>query len=112
MKAFLVERNRIITAIKNFPARDLAKVPIAAPIRYLFHLLALAFGRGITAEFSRESKGPWNLPAILWKAHWHVIRDWRLIWNKRKAIKRRLEPRQMSVLLKRHRISLYSVASL
>jgi GT2 family glycosyltransferase len=112
MKAFLVERNRIVTALKNFPARDLAKVPIAAPIRYLFHVVALALGRGITAEFSRESKGPWSVPAILCKAHWQVLHDWRLIWKKRKAIKRRLEPRQMSVLLKRHRISLYSVASL
>jgi GT2 family glycosyltransferase len=112
LKALLVERNRMITALKNFPARDLAIVPFAAPIRYLFHLLALARGNGITAEFSRESQGPWRFPVILLKAHWQVFREWRIIWKKRAAVKRRLESRQMSAILKRHRISLYAVASL
>lgn len=112
LKAFLVERNRIITAIKNFPTRDLVKLPLASPARYLFHLWALARGEGITAEFSRQSQAPWRLPAILFKAHWQILRDWRLIWRRRSAVKRRLEARQMSVLLKRHRISLYAVALL
>ncbi|MGC2661559.1 MAG: glycosyltransferase family 2 protein [Bryobacteraceae bacterium] len=112
LKALLVERNRMITALKNLPSRELAKVPFAGPVRYAFHLLALARGKGITAEFNRESPGLWRLLAILSKAHWQVLCNFRSIWKKRSAVKRRLGPRQMSMLLKRHRISLYSVASL
>jgi hypothetical protein len=112
LKALLVERNRLTTAFKNFPRRELLVVPIAGPIRYFFHLIALMLGRGITADFNRQSPGLWRFPAILWKAHWHLLRHWSVIRKKRAAIKRRLEPRQMSVLLKRHRISLYAVASL
>lgn len=112
LKAYLVERNRLTTVFKNFPRRELLAVPLAGPIRYLFHVVALMLGRGITAEFSRQSPGLWRFPAILLKAHWHLFRHWGAIRKSRRSIKRRLEPRQMSVLLKRHRISLYAVASL
>ncbi len=40
LKAYYIERNRLYTVIKNFPARLLWRVPFASAWRYLWHLIA------------------------------------------------------------------------
>ena len=85
-------------------------IPVAASMRYVFHLFALA--RWHHSRVQSRVAGVMAFPRNPAEAHWHVFRDWRAIRTKRLAVKRRLESRQMSVLLKRHRISLYAVASL
>ena len=44
MKAYYVERNRLYTALKNFPPRMLLRVPFAAAARYFWHLSLFARG--------------------------------------------------------------------
>ena len=112
LKTYLVERNRIVTVLKNFPARDLSMAPLASVLRYLFSLMAALRGQGAAAQFHRQGQSFWRLPLIVVKAHWYAISHFREIWRRRKKVKRRMSPAQISTVLKRHRISLREVASL
>jgi GT2 family glycosyltransferase len=51
LKAYLVERNRLYVAMKNFPLSMLLAVPFLSLQRYLWHLFFLLQGRGKAAEF-------------------------------------------------------------
>src|SRR6266853_1536338 len=44
MKAYLVERNRLYTIVKNFPLRLLWKAPWMTAARYFWHLLSMMGG--------------------------------------------------------------------
>ena len=110
LKAYLVERNRIVTVLKTFPGKDLIGVPGAALVRYLYSLAAVFRGRGAAADFRRGGNSFWRLPLIIWKAHWYVLSHFAEIWKRRKAVKRRMSPGQISTILKRHRLALREVA--
>ena len=66
LKAYLVERNRLYVAIKNFPLGMLLKVPFLSLKRYFWHLLLLFRGQGKAAEFASEGGGA--------RLAWFVIR--------------------------------------
>ncbi|HEX5430340.1 MAG TPA: glycosyltransferase family 2 protein, partial [Bryobacteraceae bacterium] len=51
LKAYLVERNRIYTMLKNFPLRLLVRAPFASLARYFWHAIFLLRGQGKAAEF-------------------------------------------------------------
>lgn len=114
LKAFYVERNRLFVVIKNFPARLLLRVPLAALTRYFWHLWYLLQGRGTAARFRAQGHAG---PHLLWfvlRAHWEVARHWPTLWRKRRAIQAtaRITPAVFARLLAAHAISPRRVAEL
>ena len=111
LKAFYVERNRLYTIVKNFPAGMLAAAPWFAAVRYFWHAVAMLRGKGIGAEYAGPRLG---LAAIVWKAHVQTLRNIGRLWRERRRIQRqaRLHPKQFARLLARHRIGLRQVAEL
>jgi GT2 family glycosyltransferase len=111
LKAYFVERNRLYVLAKNFPARVLWQAPVAAAIRYMWHVVFMFQGRGAAAAYRAESGGA-SLPWIVVKAHGALIAALPALILKRRAIRRRLTPRQFARLLTDYSISPKRVAAL
>ena len=114
MKAYYVERNRLYTALKNFPARTLWCVPVASCTRYFWHLIALAGGLGRTGEFRDAGHDVWLLPFLVLRAHLAALFRLPGLLAERRRIRaaRKLTPLEFERLAKAHAISLREVASL
>jgi hypothetical protein len=114
MKAYYVERNRLYTAIKNFPARMLWRMPFASCARYFWHLISLVGGLGKTGEYRDAGHDSWLLPFLVFRAHVATLfRLPRLIAERRRIrAARKLTPLEFEKLAKAHAISVREVASL
>ncbi len=112
LKAYLVERNRLVTAVKDLPARDLWLLPFAGLIRYSWHFVGLLSGRGATAQYHKQEGGGLRLFWYVLKAHGYLLAVLPRVLRRRRQVKRRMQPRQVSMILRRHRISLRQVALL
>ncbi len=114
LKAYYVERNRIYTVIKNFPALGLLGAPWAALARYFWHLISLLTGRGKAAEFRHGGQSGALLPFLVLRAHLAALVNLpRLLRERRKIFRtRRISSREFARLLRRHSISLRQVADL
>ena len=114
LKAWYVERNRLRTVVKNFPANLLWRVPFLEAARYFWHVFYMLVGRGAAAAFARESgPGLW-LPWFVMKAHFGIVAELPMLLSKRREIRRRAyrTPRQFARLLREHSISVRQVAAL
>ena len=69
LKAYYVERNRLYTIIKNFPARMLWAAPFASMARYFWHVSAMFSGRGKAAEYRDEGHSMAMLPWLAIRAN-------------------------------------------
>jgi GT2 family glycosyltransferase len=118
LKAYYVERNRLYTVIKNFPARLLLRAPWAALTRYYWHCVAMLQGRGKAAEFVQSGQPGGQsaalLPFLVLRAHVAAAaRLPTLLRERRRGIRTRvISPRQFEELLRRHSISARQVAAL
>jgi GT2 family glycosyltransferase len=114
MKAYYVERNRLYTAIKNFPMPMLAAIPFLAAARYFWHLVSILEGRGKAAEFRDAGYSASLLPFVVFRAHASALFRLPALWRKRRAIARtaQLKPGEFRALLKENSISLRQVAAL
>lgn len=114
LKAYYVERNRLYTAIKNFPLPMLLAAPFASLARYFWHLESLLEGRGKAAEFRAAGSAASLLPFVVFRAHVSALFRLPRLWKKRREIARsaRLGSREFRELLKRHSITLRQVAEL
>ena len=114
LKAYYVERNRLYTAIKNFPAGMLLRAPWAALTRYFWHGVSMLQGRGKAAEFLRGERSAALLPWLVLRAHVAAaVRLPKLLRERRRGIRTRaISPRQFEDLLRRHSISARQVANL
>jgi GT2 family glycosyltransferase len=114
LKAWYVERNRLRTVIKNFPAMLLWRVPFFELARYFWHVVYLLGGRGAAAAFARESGPGLLLPWFVLKAHLEVVVELPGLLRKRRQIRGRAyrTPRQFAKLLREHSISVRQVAAL
>jgi len=114
LKAYLVERNRIPVALKNFTALQLLGVPFVASTRYFWHTAALIRGSGKAAEFRAAGQSGWMLPWFVLKAHLAVVPHLPRLLRQRKRIRAtaRLSPREFRRLVRRHTISPRQVATL
>ena len=114
LKAYYVERNRIFTAIRNFPLRMLAIAPFAAAGRYFWHLVSLFEGRGKAAEFLGEGSPALLLPFLVLRAHAAaLVRLPRLLAQRRRIRSTaRITAREFRALLAAHSISVRQVAAL
>jgi len=112
LKAYYVERNRLRVVVKNFPLRMLLLVPPATLLRYLWHGLAAASGRGAAGEFRRQGEGLFPLIWCALRAHAALIGSWSRLWRQRVAIRRvaRITATQFAALARRHNITARRVA--
>ena len=104
LKAYYVERNRIFVAMKNFPLRTLAVLPVRGTMRYLSHLRASFGTTGKSARFRAESGGIAAMIGITVRAHVAFLRAAFRIWKQRRVIRRtaRLSAAEFSRLLALH----------
>jgi GT2 family glycosyltransferase len=112
LKAYYVERNRLFAAVKNFPLSMLWAAPAYALLRYFWHFWYALRGAGKTAQFRESGNSGSLLVKYVLRAHVELLRQWPSLWRKRKAIHRRLTPRQYHALLRRYSVSPRQVAAL
>lgn len=114
LKAYYVERNRLYTVIKNFPARMLPAMPFAAFARYFWHAVSILEGQGKAAEFRSEGGSALLLPWLVLRAHLEALRHLPKLYRERRRIfrSRRTSPGEFVRLLRRHAISAREVAAL
>jgi GT2 family glycosyltransferase len=114
LKAYYVERNRLFTVVKNFPARLLWIAPFASVARYFWHLAALISGTGKTAEYSSDGHSAALLPWLVIRANLAVLFHLRALLAARKRIRaaRRISATQFRTLVERHSITVRQVAAL
>jgi GT2 family glycosyltransferase len=114
LKAYYVERNRLYTVIKNFPAGMLLLAPWAALTRYFWHCASILRGRGKAAEFLHDGQSAALLPFLVLRAHVAAaVRLPKLLRERRRIFQSRsITSSQFEELLKRHSISARRVAEL
>jgi hypothetical protein len=114
MKAYYVERNRLYTVAKNFPAQMLMRVPFAAGGRYFWHLISLLGGFGKTGEYRDAGHDTWLLPFLVFRAHIATLFRLPRLWKQRQRIAatRKISVADFEALAAAYGISLREVASL
>jgi len=112
LKAYNVERNRLFVAVKDLPVPMLLTMPFVAGLRYFWHLIYAARGRGAAAEMQRSEGGVWQMPGCVLRAWAALIPNLRPLLADRRRIKRtrRLTPKQFSRIVRRYSISPRQVA--
>ncbi len=114
LKAYYVERNRLYTVVKNFPAGMLWAAPFASLARYFWHLAALWKGHGKGAEFQRAGHSVAMLPLVTIRAYFATLVRLPALLAERRRIRaaRRISSADFRRLLRRHSITVRQVASL
>ena len=114
LKAYYVERNRLYTIVKNFPARMLWVAPFASVARYFWHLAALVSGRGKAAEYRQEGNSAAMLPLLVIRANLAALFRLPGLLASRRKIRatRRITSAEFKALLARHSITVRQVAAL
>jgi GT2 family glycosyltransferase len=114
LKAYYVERNRLSTAIKNFPLPMLALAKFYAGARYFWHLVFMITRTGKAAEFREAGHSTWLLPFLVLRAHVSAsVRLPYLLRQRRRILKtRRLSSKEFRALLTAHSITVRKVAEL
>jgi len=112
LKAYYVERNRILVAMKNFPFRMLLLMPWRGTLRYLGHLRASFGSTGKSARFRQETGGIGAMLGIVLRAHFAVLRAAARIWRQRTLIRRtaRLSAAEFTRLLALHSTTASEIA--
>jgi len=114
LKAYYVERNRLYTIVKNFPARMLLVAPFASIARYFWHVAAIVAGRGKAAEYRDEGHSAAMLPWLVIRAHLAALFRLPALCAARHRIRatRRITAAEFRTLLQRHSITVRQVAAL
>ena len=114
LKAYLVERNRLYTVARNFPARLWPGALAASLARYLWHAWYLIRGRGTTARYRQEGNSLWRMPWFVLRAHLALVAALPRLLRARRRMARgaRLSAPAFAALLAAHSISVREVAEL
>ena len=114
LKAYYVERNRLYTIVKNFPAGMLWAAPFASVARYFWHVAALAAGRGKAGEYRQAGHSAALLPFLVIRAHLAALFRLPALLAARRRIRtgRRISSNEFRTLLARHAITVRQVATL
>jgi len=114
LKAYLVERNRILTVFKNFPLRMWPGASLAAHLRYWWHAVSMLRGRGKAAEYRDQGNSAWKLPLYVAHAHFAAFANFPRLWREHRRIRAssRISLAEFRALLSKHSISLRKVAEL
>jgi GT2 family glycosyltransferase len=111
MKAFLVERNRIWVAWKNFPLPLLFLWPFYTLLRYFYQGVGTLLRKGASGRFGQESSSLLLIP-ILIKAYWSGLKGLPAILRKRKEIqsRKRISNGEVFYLFKKYGIKAKEIA--
>lgn len=111
LKAFLVERNRIWVAWKNFPYPVLCLWPFYTLLRYFYQGVGMLIRRGASGKFGQESSSLLLIPIIL-KAFLSGFRGLPTILKKRKEVqnKKRISNWEVFSLFKKYGIKAREIA--
>jgi GT2 family glycosyltransferase len=114
LKAYFVERNRLLLILKTFPALRLLTAFFATPIRYIHHLLAMRRGQGAAAQFQKDGESAWTLVTCVLRAHVSALTMLPDTLRQRRHIRRtaKLSTAEFLGALDRFAISLRQVAEL
>jgi GT2 family glycosyltransferase len=114
LKAYFVERNRLYTAIRNFPWPMLLLVKPASFVRYFWHVVALIEGRGKASEYKESGHSIAFLLFLMLRAWAAVTVHLPRLWRERRRIyrTRRITSHEFRRLLADYSISLRRVAEL
>ncbi len=95
-KAFLVERNRLWVAVKNFPAPFLVLSPFYTLWRYVVQGYGMLTGKGSSGRFAEDfSKS--ELLRVIFRAYREAWRGLSIMLRKRRAIQRRRKVRDRDI---------------
>jgi GT2 family glycosyltransferase len=111
MKAFLVERNRIWVAWKNFPFLILCLWPFYTLTRYFYQVIGILTRRGASGRFGQEYS-PLLLIPISVKAYLSGLRGLPAILRKRKEVqsRKRISNQECYRLFKKYGIKAREIA--
>jgi GT2 family glycosyltransferase len=111
LKAFLVERNRIWVAVKNFPPSLLILGQFYTLWRYFLQAYGAFTGKGAAGRFTSDSSKI-ELAKILMKVYLSLWKQFPSMFKKRRAIqkKRRITNREVYRLVKQFGISAKEIA--
>jgi GT2 family glycosyltransferase len=114
LKAYFVERNRLYTAIRNFPWPMLLLVKPASAVRYFWHVVSLIEGRGKASEYKKSGHSVAFLLFLTFRAWAAVTVRLPRLWRERRRIlrTRRITRHEFRKLLADYSISLRRVAEL
>ena len=114
LKAYFVERNRMYTAVKNFPWPMLMLVKGASFVRYFWHAAFLIEGRGKASEYRQSGHSLAFLLFLMFRAWVAVTFRLPRLWRERRRIyrTRRITRHEFQELLAEYSISLRRVAEL
>jgi GT2 family glycosyltransferase len=114
LKAYYVERNRLYTIVKNFPARMLWAAPFASVARYWWHLSALFGGHGKGAEYRQAGHPAALLPYLVVRANLAALFRLPALLAARRRVRktRRITSAEFRSLLAGHSITVRQVAAL
>lgn len=96
-KAFLVERNRLWVAIKNFPAPMLVVSPLYTLWRYMVQAYGMLTGKGATRRFT-EDFSRFELLRVIFKAYLDALRGLSAMLEKRNAIQKTRKVRDRDIV--------------
>jgi GT2 family glycosyltransferase len=107
LKAFLIERNRIWVAVKDFPLGLLLASPLFTALRLAFHAYGALFMVGSSGQYAADSSR-FGLVVSMLKAYWSASKHLPEMWHSRKRVRKfaKMSNADFSALLRRHRISL------
>jgi GT2 family glycosyltransferase len=111
LKAFLVERNRIWVAWKNFPLSILFLWPFYTFVRYFYQGVGTLLRKGASGKFGQESSSLLLIPILL-KAYASGLKGLPSILRKRKEIqsRKRIGTREVFHLFKKYGIKAKDIA--
>lgn len=107
IKAYLVERNHIWLAIKNFPLSKLLLLPLYTFWRYLMQVYGIFRKKGAGGRFLEDFSGS-ELLIILLKALWGATKGMPVILKKRRYIQKKkiVTDKEINNLFKRYGITI------
>ena len=108
-KAFLVERNHLWVAWKNFPLTWNMGLPFYVFLRYLMQFYGTLSGKGSAAKFV-ESYSAKDVIVIVIKAYLAALKGLPSILRKRRLLRRRMSHREFAGILTKHAISAKALA--
>ena len=111
LKAFLVERNRIWVAFKNFPPSLLCLSPFYTGVRYFYQGIAALTRRGASGRFGDDSS-PFRLIPIVLKAFLSGLAGLPRVLRKRKQIQsqKKISDQECFRLFKKYGIKAKEIA--
>lgn len=114
LKAYFVERNRLLLVAKTFPVFRACKALFSTPVRYIHHWMAMRRGHGAAAEFQQNGESIWTLARCVVRAHLDAFSRLPRVWRQRRAIRRsaRITAAEFEAVLSRFSITLREVAQL